>query len=111
MTKHRTPAARAQKGETLAEVLVALLIVALAALLLASMVSVAAHMNITAREKDEAFYQALTQIERLDSTAQQTGTVFQAVIEPETGGAGGAGGKTVNVTVYSADGLTFYTVP
>ena len=109
MAKHTLPASRAQKGETLAEVLVALLIVALAALLLASMTATSGTIDIAARQKDTAFYAALTRVEAMDSTAKESG--HQAVIEqiePVTGEPMSGTAKNYQVDVYTADGLTLY---
>ena len=103
MTKHRTPVPRAQKGETLAEVLVALLIVALAALLLASMAAVSNSINIAARQKDDALYAALTAVEAMPATTTpQTGQV--AIYDA----AGSMVGSPYGVSVYSSGSLTFY---
>lgn len=81
MTKHRFCTPRAQRGETLVEVLVALLIVTLATLLLASIVSVSFSVNLTARQKDEKFYKALSKVEAMNSGAQVGGTEKSVVIE------------------------------
>lgn len=109
MKKHRTPAARAQKGETLAEVLVALLIVALAALLMASMVTVSAHMNTAAREKDKAFYAALQTVEDKAvnaPTPDATGN-YMAIYDKD----GNRVGSSYNVNVYTEGGITLYKQP
>ena len=110
MAKHRTPAPRAQRGETLAEVLVALLIVALATMLLAAMVMTAGSVNVDTRQKDEAFYDALGKVEALDNGAvYDTGTSFNAVITPDPATPTVSGTKKeVPVKVYSLEGLTFY---
>ncbi len=50
-------------GETLAEVLVSILVIAFAVLLLASMVSASGSIDLSTRERDEKFYQDLTNAE------------------------------------------------
>ncbi len=85
MTKHRFYTPRAQRGETLVEVLVALLIVTLATLLLASIVSVSFSINLTARQKDEKFYNALSKVEAMNSGAKVNDVSDKSVvIEPVT---------------------------
>lgn len=85
MTKHRFCTPRAQRGETLVEVLVALLIVTLATLLLASIVSVSFSINLTARQKDEKFYNALSKVEAMNSGAKVNDVSDKSVvIEPVT---------------------------
>ena len=84
MTKHRFCTPRAQRGETLVEVLVALLIVTLATLLLASIVSVSFSINLTARQKDEKFYKALSKVEAMNSGVKvDDGSDKYVVIEPD----------------------------
>ena len=84
MTKHRFCTPRAQRGETMVEVLVALLIVTLATLLLASIVSVSFSINLTARQKDEKFYKALSKVEAMNSGAKvNDGITKSVVIEPD----------------------------
>ncbi len=104
MTKHKAPASRAQRGETLAEVLVAMLIVALATLLLASMVMASAHINIAAREKDKAFYEALRKVESLE-TDTTDGNLYMVKIHNE---GSALPDKDCTVTVYTQDNLTLY---
>ena len=105
MAKHRAPAPRAQRGETLVEVLIALLIVALSTLLLAAMVMTSGSVNIIARQKDEAFYEALRNVEAMNPTGL-TSTSQTVQIDPNPNGTGSP--KTVTVNVYSSDGLAFY---
>ena len=105
MAKHKKTAPRAQRGETLAEVLVALLIVALATMLLASMVTVSAGINMTARRKDDAFYKALSTVETMGTaTAEAT----MEIARTDTGVT--ATPETVPVEVYSSDNLARYKV-
>ena len=80
---------RGRRGETMAEVLVAMLVVALAVMLLVSMVTTSGKVNVTARDKDAQFYDALSKVEKQDSTAQKTPAAageYKVEIE-EDGGA------------------------
>lgn len=111
MTKPRTRVPRAQRGETLAEVLVALLIIALSSMLLATMVTVSAQINITARQKDDTFYAALSEVEALnEETAEKEadGTslaTFKVLIEPTEPTESP---DQVSVNVYTQENLTIY---
>ena len=90
-------------GESFSEVLVAILIVAMAALLMASMVSASGSIDRAARMEDADFYEAISNVEEGTATTSP-GTV--TITE-------GAGLQTVTVpvTVYSSeDGLTAYEV-
>lgn len=112
MTKPRTRIPRAQRGETLAEVLVALLIIALSSMLLATMVTVSAQINITARQKDDTFYAALSEVEALnEETAEKDPTggmglkTFTVLIEPKDSPTSA---DKVEVNVYTQENLTLY---
>ena len=59
---------RSQRGETLVETLVAILIVGLASAALASMISTASHLNKTAKEKDQALFEAINLIYTSESS-------------------------------------------
>lgn len=87
-------------GESFSEVLVAILVVAMAALLMASMVSASGSIDRAARMEDADFYKAISAVEGGAGTAT-TGTVTIT---------DGAGSETVDVNVYSQDGLTAYEV-
>ncbi|MCF2615672.1 type II secretion system protein [Oscillibacter valericigenes] len=54
---------RSRKGETLTETLVAILLVGLASVVLASMISAASRMGAQALEWDTALYEAVTAVE------------------------------------------------
>lgn len=89
-------------GESFSEVLVAILIVAMAALLLASMVSASGSIDRATRMEDEDFYTAISAVEEGAGTSTtDTDTVTITY-----------GTETVNIEVnkYSQDGLTAYEV-
>lgn len=54
---------RSRKGETLTETLVAVLLVGLASVVLASMISAASHMSAQALERDKDLYEEITAAE------------------------------------------------
>ena len=60
---------RARSGETLAEVLVALLIIALSSALLLVMINTAASIDLKTRARDKTFYEDLTGAETHTGTA------------------------------------------
>lgn len=107
--KHGYGAPRARRGETLAEVLVAMLIVTLATLLLASMVTVSGSVNLSARQKDEKFYEALSKVEEMNSDAVVKNSsgdaeTYKVIISED----GTSTEETVDVNVYTSEGLTIY---
>lgn len=91
-------------GETLAEVLVSILVVALAVLLLASMVSASGNIDLSTRERDAEFYEELTQTE-IKKTEKDHGAV---VVEWKNSSDGSAGSREFEVDVYGGEGLTSY---
>lgn len=112
MGKHRPPVPRARRGETFVEVLIALLITALATLLLAAMVGVSGSIDIAARKKDEEFYAALTRVEQQDTGAQKPEPTdppdshWMVTITDET--AAPPSSTQVPVDVFNDDALTLY---
>lgn len=87
----------ARRGETLTEVLCALLVAAMCSLLLATMLSAAARLNKGAHSADEAAYAALSAAEERAGTGEGGSVAVQS------------GGFRVSfpVTVYG-DSLTSY---
>lgn len=88
------------RGETLTETLVAIVIISLSSVLLASMVGAASRMNAAVLERDRVFYAELSQAER-QLTPRASGTVTVRI-----------GGEAVEfpVTVYGAGGLVSYAL-
>lgn len=95
---------RSRSGESFAEVLVAILVIAMAALLMASMVTASGGIDINARNQDKDFYAAVTALETVDGTVVTPTTAEVKVTE--TGGTQ----NSVNVNVYSKEGLIAYEV-
>lgn len=94
---------RARAGETLGEVLIAMLIVALSALMLAGMVSSAGQINLSVRETDESFYKSVSALEKRDGTPKD-GTLN---VKIETSGAG-VTTEEVEVSVFEEGGMISY---
>ena len=91
-------------GETLAEVLIALLIIALSTMLLVSMISTASSIDIAARNRDKIFYKDLTHAETHtteEGTEAEKGTINIISDEVELN-------KEIDVTFYGGNGLTSY---
>lgn len=84
---------RSQKGETLTETLVGVLLVALASVVLASMIGAASRMNNRAKVRDEALYAEITAAE--SRTGGETGSVTVKV---------DGTGESVQVKYYGAEG-------
>ena len=97
----RRGAPRARRGETFIEVLVALLIVALSTLLLTAMVGAAGSIDLTARQKDEKFYEALSKVETMQGP-EAIGD-YTVTITDRTGA-----GTAVGVEIYTSDNFTAY---
>ena len=56
---------KSKRGESFVEILIAILIVAFGCMLIATMYVSSMNLNIAAAEKDEEFYQAVSQMEQL----------------------------------------------
>ena len=103
MTKKRPAAGRAQRGETLIEVLISLLVVVLATLMLASMATGSAGVDLTTHQKDEQFNAALEAVEKRD------GTPVPAKIQITPADTTGTETPVeVDVQIYTEDYLTSY---
>lgn len=82
---------KSRLGETFTEILVALLIVALASMLLVSMYSASGSIDMATREQDKEFYEAISQVEKMEGTGDP-GTITVS---------GGGTNIEINVNVYS----------
>ena len=92
----------AQSGETLAEVLVALLIIALSSMLLVVMINTAARIDLRTRQRDKTFYEDLTHAEThyVEGTEAETGKVRISISATDS--------RLIDVTVHGGNGLTSY---
>ena len=87
-----------QNGESLAEVLVAVLISAVGLLVLSSMIMVATHMMDTGEERISAIYDAMSTVETRKAS---TGETDQLKIEYSDGTS-----DTVHINIYRDDAGT-----
>lgn len=95
---------RARSGETLTETLCAVLVMSLSSVLLATMISAAAHMNASALEKDRALYTELTAAEARSAAKSEPKAVYVTI----------NGTKVTFAATYYGDkdgALTSYAVP
>lgn len=83
-----------RRGETLVELLVAILIVAFGCMLIAVLYSASMSINLDAQQKDAEFYDAISQIE------QGTGTEKSGTMQWDN--------ETNDVKVYGDNGIYFY---
>lgn len=100
--KRITEKLHSRRGETLVEILVAILIIALSAGLFATMYTASMRINLTAREQDEAFYAAVEDLEEMSGSGS-SGTVNY---EPEGGGSA----TSESVELFTRDGMTAYKI-
>lgn len=89
-------------GESLAEVLVALLIIALSSMLLVAMISTASSMDIATRNRDKIFYNDLTLAETQEDSGIGSGNIL--IIDE----ASKDEIDKVPVTIYGGHGLISY---
>lgn len=102
-----------KKGETLVGILVAILIIALSAALFATLYSASMKINLSAREMDEDFYSAVSELEGLvESGNPAEGTAKkenqQVNYTPEGSAADKGNSSSVDVDVYTKDGMSVY---
>lgn len=75
---------RSHRGESLAEVLVAMLIIALSVMLLAVMVTTAGSINMQTRLRDEQFYKELSAAETFGDYNGERATTEKTVLIKQT---------------------------
>ena len=93
---------RSRAGESLVESLAAILVVTMASIVMYSMVSAAADINLAAKRNDEAVQEQLIAAERADdSDYNGTGTIYIKVEGSSSNVA------VVPVNIYGADGDLF----
>lgn len=94
---------KSRSGETLAEVLVAILVVAVSTSLFLGMVAVAAHINRQAMEMDTRFYKAMSRLECFES-GEDGAKEDSGSLQVEGGGVS----ETFPVTVYYDEEMVSY---
>ena len=92
---------RAENGETLIEILIALVVITLATLMFGSMVSASWKLNSNTREKDRVFYESLSKIEEATATDAPGTVKFKFT-------SGVSGEETANVKLYKDGNLGKY---
>lgn len=101
--------AMSKKGETLAEILIAILIIALAAGLFATMYAASMSINTAARQEDEKFYQAAKELEEKIDSSDASENKGQITYTPAGANSGEAGTvPPANVEMFEEDGMTVY---
>ena len=98
---------KSRAGETLAEVLVSILVIAFALLLLASMVSASGSIDLSTRERDGEFYENLTSAEKKENVTG-TGTTGTVTVDWKDGEGGNVGSTSFTVNVFGDRGLASY---
>ncbi len=101
--KRNTLRRRACAGETLGEVLAALLLAALSALTLAGTVLPAGRIDLSVREADESFYKSVSALERWEGTGTAGSLSVTAVRADGTGFS-----AEIPVLVYEEGGMIAY---
>ena len=96
-----------RSGETLAEVLIALLIIALSTMLLVVMINTAGSIDIRIRGRDKTFYEDLTRAETHTSAEGETEETGKVII---TDADGKSTDQEITVKVYGGNGLISYEV-
>ena len=63
---------KSKRGETLVGILVAILIIALSAGIFAAMYTASMNINLSAQKQDEAFYEAVSTLEKMEGSGNTT---------------------------------------
>lgn len=100
---------KSKSGETLMEILVAILILALSAGLFAALYSAAMQIDVTAREEDDKMFAAVGELEDMieSGSSESTGTVYYTPVD-EDGNEKASSGSDVGVDLFTKDGMTTY---
>lgn len=94
---------RSRAGETLVEILVALLIIALASILMVGMYSASTSIDKSARDQDKRLYESLSAVE--GGTATKLTTITEITLDDtDTSGKD----VTIKVDVYEDGAFTAY---
>lgn len=94
---------RSKKGETLVEILIAILVVAFGCMIVAIMFTSSMNLNFFAAKKDKEFYQAMSDIEQLTQSEEQTTKTGTVEIKGDEDDS-----TTVDVNVYGDDSNVAY---
>lgn len=98
---------KSKTGETLAEILVAILIIALSAGLFATLYVAAMNINLSAREEDEKLFDSVGELEEnIHGNGNEDGKTSGKVHYAPEGGTGTE--DDITVDFYTKDGMTVY---
>lgn len=95
---------RSRRGETLTEILAAILVCGFSIMLLVGMITTSMRINSSAREMDQTFYQALSQVET--HTFGTAGAGEERTCQVVFTGAGSS--VSVSAVRYTQEGLSVY---
>ena len=93
---------KSKKGETLVGILVAILIVALSAGMFATMDSASMNINLSAQKQDEAFYDAVGELEQMEKSDNAVTSDGQLKYSSDSHS------ESVDVEYSTQDGLSVY---
>ena len=93
---------RSKKGETLVGILVAILIIALAAGIFAAMYTASMNINLSAREQDKAFYEAVSTLEKMEKSEDASVSDGQLQYSSDKHS------ESVDVKFWTKDGMSAY---
>ena len=96
---------RSQSGESLAEVLIAMLIIAISTMMMVVMFNTAGSIDIATRNRDETFYEELTHAETHTTADGETAENGKVIIKDMDGSTTD---QEIDVTVYGGKGLASY---
>ncbi len=97
-----------KRGETLVEILVAILIIALAAGMFAAMYTGSMNINLSAQKQDEAFYEAVSTLEKMEESDNTTKSNGQITYSSNNKDGDQSGDQSVEVEYLTQDGLSVY---
>ncbi len=93
-----------RRGETLAEILVALLIIALSAAMFATMYFATMNIDLAAQKQDKQFYESVEKLEKMIENAEDSTEDVTVHYHPTSG----EGGSDVQVEFFTHDGMSAY---
>lgn len=94
---------KSKKGESLAEILIAILIIAFGCMLIAAMYSASMSMNLDAQDADKDFYDAITKMESMGS-GDKSGDLTVGITDEN----GATEKGDIKVDRYGSGGLSSY---
>ena len=102
---------RSQTGESIAETLIAVLVIAVATMLLAGMITATNNMVRQSKEKANEYYQANTVLETFDGTVQSAEIKITAAVDPTDTDMKPVFFSIPDVSVTCAENATFGSNP